>query len=115
MCRQEYPSGASHRSPESRDGGIDLKAVKAGDVEGALTLLIQCKNYVHPTGVDVIRELVGVLPPEMPAVRGVVAYPGGFSAEARVFGHKRRILLWDRYENSRLSAVERPAVESDGK
>ena len=99
-------------TPVTRDGGIDLKAVRNADVEGPTTLLIQCKNYVQPVGVDVIRAMAGVLPPSAPAVRGVVACPGGFTGEARAFAQQRGILLWNRSELFRLATIERPAVDA---
>ena len=100
-------------TPITRDGGIDLRAEKPGEVEGSLTLLIQCKNHAQPVGVDVVRELSGVLPPEQPATRGVVACPSGFSADARTFGHKRGILLWDRNELFKLASTETPAIQEE--
>ena len=100
-------------TPATRDGGIDVRAERTSDVEGSLTLLVQCKNHAQPVGVDVVRELSGVIPLDRPAVRGVVACPGGFTADARQFARQRGILLWDRSELFRLAVVEKPAVEAE--
>jgi hypothetical protein len=103
---------AVETTPVTRDGGIDLKAVRTADVEGLTTLLIQCKNHAQPAGVDVVRALAGVLPPSAPAVRGVVACTGGFTSDSRAFAQQRGILLWDRSELSRLATSGRPAVDT---
>lgn len=76
----------------SRDGGVDLKARKVDQVGVEMTLYVQCKNHRSPTGVDVIRELRGVLDPH---VQGVVVCPSGFTQEAKDFAEDRGIALWD--------------------
>jgi SNF2 family DNA or RNA helicase len=76
----------------SRDGGIDLKAVKVDRVGIETQLYVQCKNQGTPVSVEVVRELNGVL---NPAVQGVVAAPSGFTADARRFAAERGIQLWD--------------------
>ncbi len=76
----------------SRDGGIDLKAVKIDRVGIETRLYVQCKNQGAPVSVEIVRELNGVLDP---AVQGVVAAPSGFTADARRFAAERGIQLWD--------------------
>jgi len=61
------------------------------------TSYIQCKNHVSPVGVDVIRELNGVLPKGATSTRGVVVCPSGFTADAISFAKDRSISLWDRH------------------
>jgi len=91
-------------TPTTCDGGIDLLATRTEGVGGDIRLYVQCKNYQSPAGVDVVRQLNGVLPASQPGSRGVVACPGGFSAEARSFAKDRGILLWDRHHLFQLSA-----------
>ena len=79
-------------TPPSRDGGIDLRVSKADAVGIETRLYIQCKNQQAPVSVDVVRALNGVLDP---TIQGVVAAPGGFSSDARVFAEDRGIQLWD--------------------
>jgi len=90
-------------TPLTHDGGIDLRASRVVDIGGETVLYIQCKNYQSPAGVDVVRQLNGVLPKHQPGSRGVVVCPSGFSADARSFAKDRGILLWDRHHIFELS------------
>jgi len=83
-------------TPLTRDGGIDLIASQMVVTEGEATLYIQCKNHGSPVGVDIIRELNGVLPEKRPGCHGVVICPSGFSPDARSFARDRGIILWER-------------------
>ena len=80
----------------TRDGGIDLIASQMVVTEGEATLYIQCKNHGSPIGVDVIRQLNGVLPGKRPGCHGIVICPSGFSIDARSFARDRGIILWER-------------------
>jgi HJR/Mrr/RecB family endonuclease len=91
------------KMPPTRDGGIDLIATRAVDVIDEITLYIQCKNYASPAGVEVVRQLNGVLPILRSGSRGVVACPSGFTADARSFARDRGISLWDRAHLVELS------------
>ena len=84
-------------TPLSRDGGIDLIAQRNDDIGVEITLYIQCKNHASPVGVDVIRELNGVMPKGAAGTRGVVVCPSGFSTDAIIFAKDRGITLWDRH------------------
>ena len=84
-------------TPLTRDGGVDLIARRNDDIGVEITLYIQCKNHVSPVGVDVIRELNGVLPKGATGTRGVVVCPSGFTADAISFAKDRSISLWDRH------------------
>jgi hypothetical protein len=89
-------------TPASRDGGVDLVATKV-DVTGVEErLLIQCKNHTAPVGVDVVRELQGVLEG---TAKGVVACPSGFTADATAFARARGIQLWDGDHLDRLARL----------
>jgi len=76
----------------SRDGGIDLKALKTDRVGIETRLYVQCKNQRAPVSVEIVRELNGVLEP---TVQGIVASPSGFTADARRFAEVCGIQLWD--------------------
>lgn len=84
-------------TPLTRDGGVDLIARRNDDIDVEITLYIQCKNHASPVGVDVIRELNGVLPKGAASTRGVVVCPSGFTADAIYFARDRSITLWDRH------------------
>jgi restriction system protein len=79
-------------TPDSRDGGVDLIARKQDQVGIETRLYVQCKNQRAPVSVEVIRELRGVLDPN---VQGVVAAPSGFTADARQFAERSEVWLWD--------------------
>ena len=83
-------------TPKTRDGGIDLKASRAVDMGGDFVLYVQCKNHQTPVGVEIVRQLNGVLPKHQPGSCGVVVCPSGFSGDARSFGKDRGIILWER-------------------
>jgi HJR/Mrr/RecB family endonuclease len=107
---EEYVKGLLERrgwrvetTPPTRDGGIDLIASRVIDMGGEITLYIQCKNYVSPAGVEVIRQLNGVLPIHRSGARGVVVCPSGYTADARSFARDRGITLWDREHLLELS------------
>jgi SNF2 family DNA or RNA helicase len=84
-------------TPVTRDGGVDLIARRDDDIGVETTLYIQCKNHASPVGVDVIRELNGVLPQNAAGIRGVAVCPSGFTGDAITFAKDRDITLWDRH------------------
>ncbi|MHB8090926.1 MAG: SNF2-related protein [Syntrophales bacterium] len=90
-------------TPLKRDGGIDLIARRNDDIGVEITLYIQCKNHISPVGVDVIRELNGVMPKGAAGIRGVVVCPGGFTTDAITFAKDRGVALWDRHRLFELS------------
>ncbi len=61
-------------------------------------MYVQCKNTSSPVGVEVVRELNGVLSTKEPGARGMVVCPNGFTAEAQRFARSGRIELWDRHD-----------------
>lgn len=87
-------------TPESRDGGVDLRATKRDPIGIETTLFIQCKNQAGPVSVEIVRELSGVLES---GVQGVVAAPSGFTADAQSFAQRRGIQLWDGEHLGRLA------------
>jgi len=72
------------------DGGVDLVLRKGGE-----THLVQCKQWkAFKVGVDVVRELYGVMAARG-AARGFVVTSGTFTAEARAFAEGRNLTLVD--------------------
>lgn len=80
------------RTPISKDGGIDLIADKSDDLGVQSKFYIQCKNSAAAVGVDVVRELQGVLTEK---IKGILVSPMGFSSDARAFAKAKGITLWD--------------------
>lgn len=89
----------------TRDGGVDLVARSADSLGLETIVYVQCKNLPMPAGVDVVRQLNGVLATKEPGARGMVVCPGGFTPEARRFAQGGRIELWDRHDLFQRQAV----------
>ena len=90
-------------TPLTRDGGIDLIALREDDVGLEVRLYIQCKNHSSLVAVDVVRELNGALPKQQAGARGVVVCPSGFTADTIAFAKDRGIALWNRHQLFELS------------
>lgn len=72
------------------DGGVDLVARKGGE-----TYLVQCKQWrAFKVGVDVVRELYGVMAAQG-AAGGYVVTSGQFTQDARAFAEGRNVRLVD--------------------
>jgi len=84
-------------TPPTRDGGIDLIARRYDEMGLDSILYVQCKNHAYPVGVDVVRELNGVLPRQSPGTRGVLVCPSGFTTDGISFSKDRGIALWDKH------------------
>ena len=88
------------------DGGIDLALTKAGE-----KFLVQCKHWkAYKVGVDVVRELCGVMAAKG-AASGFVVTSGRFTAEALAFAEGRNLKLVD---GPKLFAMIKQARQSLG-
>jgi restriction system protein len=75
---------------EGPDGGVDVVLTK-----GAEKFLVQCKHWrAQRVGVDVVRELYGVMAARG-ATGGFVVTSGRFSGEAQEFAQGRNLKLVD--------------------
>lgn len=76
------------------DGGVDLALSKPGQ-NGTEKTLVQCKHWrAYKVGVDVVRELYGVMAARG-AAAGIVVTSGQFTAEAQAFAQGRNVRLID--------------------
>ena len=82
------------RTPRSRDGGIDLIASRIDEVGLTQTLYVQCKDYARPVGVEIVRELLGVLPPDG-SVRALIVAAAGLTVDAAKLAERRNVTVWD--------------------
>jgi hypothetical protein len=75
-------------TPRSRDGGLDIRAIKKDSV-GTLLYLIECKRYAvtRPVGVEIVRGLYGVATEER-ASCGIIATTSHFTRDAKEFADK---------------------------
>jgi restriction system protein len=70
------------------DGGVDLVLRK-----GSETFLVQCKQWkAYKVGVDVVRELYGVMAARG-AAGGFVVTSGSFTPDAKAFADGRNVML----------------------
>lgn len=76
------------------DGGVDLVLSKPTQ-NGTEKTLVQCKKWLaNKVGVEVIRELYGVMAARG-AAAGIVVTSGRFTAEAKAFAQGRNVRLID--------------------
>jgi len=74
------------------DGGVDLVLTKPG-ISGGEKFLVQCKQWrAYKVGVDVVRELYGVMAARG-AAGGFVVTSGRFTDEATSFASGRNVTL----------------------
>lgn len=92
---------AVQRTPVSRDGGVDLIARRTDEVGIEQTLYVQCKDHARPVGVEVVRELIGVLPAGT-TVQGVLVASSGITADAAALVAQRGVVIWDDAALTRL-------------
>ena len=86
------------------DGGVDLVLTK-----GSEKFLVQCKQWkAYKVGVDVVRELYGVMAARG-ATGGFVVTSGTFSGDAQDFAQGRNVKLVD---GARLFGPIKQAKES---
>lgn len=86
------------------DGGVDLVLSKGGE-----KFLVQCKQWkAYKVGVDVVRELYGVMAAKG-ATGGFVVTSGSFSSDAKEFADGRNVKLVDGH---RLFGLIKQARES---
>ena len=90
---------------QSRDGGVDLIASRVDEVGLEQTIYVQCKDHARPVGVEVVRELIGILPVAQPT-QAILAARSGVTSDARVLAERRGVKIWD---EEALVALEGPA------
>lgn len=87
------------RGGDGPDGGVDLVLTRDGERS-----LVQCKQWrAQRVGVNIVRELYGVMAAER-AAAGIVVTAGGFTPDASEFARGRNIRLIDGDELYRLIA-----------
>lgn len=70
-------------TPETRDGGIDIIAVKKDGYSGNSLHLIECKRYLpnNTVGIGVVQRLLGVVEQHR-ATKGIVVTTSSFTRDA---------------------------------
>lgn len=91
------------RTPLSRDGGVDLVASKMDEVGIESRLYVQCKDHARAVGVEVVRQLLGVLPNTQVA-KALVAARSGLTADAARLARERDVIVWD---EARIAELEK--------
>ena len=90
------------------DGGVDLVLSK-----GTEKFLVQCKQWkAYKVGVDVVRELYGVMAAKG-ATGGFVVTSGSFSEDAKAFANGRNVKLVDGHRLFGLIKQARQSLSSN--
>jgi len=81
-------------SPETRDGGFDIMAVRHDRILGDTVSLVECKRYAQNRriDVDIPRRLLGVVN-SMDAHRGLVVTTSSLTAPANSFVSQNSAIL----------------------
>lgn len=89
------------------DGGVDLVLLK-----GKESYLVQCKQWkAYKVGVDVVRELYGVMASKS-ATGGFVVTSGSFTVDAKSFASGQNIILLDgKALHELIRGINMPATE----
>ncbi len=85
----------------SRDGGVDVIGSRNDEVGIEQIIYIQCKNHIHPVGVQIVREFLGALPTGT-NVYAVLASPAGLTSDAARLAQERGVVIWDENKLSQL-------------
>lgn len=91
-------------TPETRDGGIDIIAVRNDALVGRELHLIECKRYLpqNTVGIGVVQRLLGVVE-QHKATKGIVVTTSSFTKDAREVAASTRHRL-ELNEYQRVSA-----------
>jgi SNF2 family DNA or RNA helicase len=81
-------------TPRSRDGGVDLIATRYDEIGLEQKIYVQCKDHARAVGVEVVRELLGVIPAGA-TIQAVLASPSGITADAARLARERNVRIWD--------------------
>jgi restriction system protein len=99
--------GVSETGGGGADGGVDLVLSK-----GTEKFLVQCKQWkAYKVGVDVVRELYGVMAAKG-ATGGFVVTSGSFSEDAKAFADGRNVKLVDGHRLFGLIKQARQSLSS---
>jgi superfamily II DNA or RNA helicase len=90
-------------TPRSHDGGVDLIATRVDEVGVEDCLYVQCKDHARPVGVEVVRSLLGALPPDR-HVRAVIVSPAGLTFDATRLAEERGVAIWDDTQLAQLES-----------
>lgn len=81
-------------TPESRDGGVDIFAVRKDGFAGGMLHVIECKRYnpSNKVGIGVVQRLLGVVDHHR-ATKGMIITTSTFSSDALEFASKSQYRL----------------------
>jgi len=107
--------GVTETGGGGADGGVDLVLSK-----GSEKFLVQCKQWkAYKVGVDVVRELYGVMAARG-AAGGFVVTSGSFTTDANAFAEGKNVKLVDGarlfglIQQAKRSVAGRPALAAQG-
>lgn len=93
------------RTPRSRDGGIDLIGTRIDEIGFEQRIIVQCKDYARAVGVEVVRELLGVLATDG-STRPIIVASSGLTPDATKLARERNVTVWDEQTLQRLESLD---------
>ena len=91
-------------TPRSSDGGVDIIGTKIDEVGIEQEVFVQCKDHARPVGVQVVRELIGVIPTDRTVV-AILASPAGVTSDAQTTADERNVIIWDSHKLEELENI----------
>lgn len=81
-------------TPETRDGGVDIVAVRKNGFGGSTLHLVECKRYLpeNKVGIGIVQRMLGVVEQHR-ATQGVIVTTSSFSHDAEVCAKSARYRL----------------------
>ena len=78
-------------TPETRDGGVDIVAVKKTGFAGNTLHLVECKRYLpdNKVGIGVVQRMLGVVEQHQ-ATQGIIVTTSSFSRDAKLCAQSSR-------------------------
>ena len=72
-------------TPETRDGGVDIVAIRKNGFGGSTLHLVECKRYLpeNKVGIGIVQRMLGVVEQHR-ATQGIIVTTSSFSREAQV-------------------------------
>ena len=83
-------------TPQSKDGGVDVRAYKIDESETRIDYIIQCKRWEkNSVGRPKLQEFWGIMTDKPPHPKGIFICTRGFSKDAEEYAKLKGITYWN--------------------